>query len=122
MSDAKRPDETIPGGKYLNATQDRYVDAWGKDLGPVEEADGVDLLTDEIEPLFLNSFPADQDFTNLEEAEAFFANQGDGDGNVIEPATPDGEAAGVTVTIDPESEIGDEELKPVKRTRKKADD
>lgn len=30
-----KPDETIPGGKYLNATQDRWEDANGKDLGPV---------------------------------------------------------------------------------------
>jgi len=31
----QKPDETIPGGRYLNATQDRWIDCWGADLGPV---------------------------------------------------------------------------------------
>lgn len=28
-------DETIPGGRYLNATEDRWIDANGVDLGLV---------------------------------------------------------------------------------------
>lgn len=31
----QKPDETIPGGRYLNAAQDRWIDCWGADLGPV---------------------------------------------------------------------------------------
>jgi hypothetical protein len=33
MADEKKLDETVPGGKYI--VGDRYVDASGKDLGPV---------------------------------------------------------------------------------------
>jgi hypothetical protein len=32
---SERPDETIPGGRYFSPDETRFVDANGKDLGPV---------------------------------------------------------------------------------------
>lgn len=55
MSEAKRLDQTEPGGKYLNVTQDRWIDANGKDLGPVEpvgdpsEAEIDETSTEDLE-------------------------------------------------------------------------
>ena len=99
MSDVKRPDETIPGGKYLNATEDRYVDANGRDLGPVEDED------------------ADEPLSDVERA----ADDGEGHGELIDPSA---EVAAeneneVTVEADPDPDPE----KPAKRTRApKADD
>jgi len=31
----QRPDETIPGGRYLNQDGTRWINCWGDDLGPV---------------------------------------------------------------------------------------
>ncbi len=33
----ERPDETIPGGRYLSPDGKRFVDANGEDIGPVKE-------------------------------------------------------------------------------------
>ncbi len=39
MTGPKRLDETIPGGRYLNQDETRWIDANGKDLGPVDRGD-----------------------------------------------------------------------------------
>ena len=97
MSDVKRPDETIPGGKYLNATEDRYVDANGRDLGPVEDED------------------ADEPLPDVELA----ADHRDREGDLIDPS----EEEAVDEGDENEGEAEPDAGKPAKRTRApKADD
>lgn len=42
--EAKRIDETVPGGRYLAADRKTFVDAWGRPLedAPTEEAPASD--------------------------------------------------------------------------------
>lgn len=95
MSESKMADETIPGGKYLNAAQDRYEDAWGNDLGPVADESGVE--TDEVD-------------SPVEEADD--SSQGEGDQGETEsesdPTPPE-----------PETPAAPDQADPAKATRSK---